>query len=126
MSSRRRPGFLSLPRELRDTIYHHYLFEPEGYHFNLASGKLCASGNRPVNLALMRTCTAVAAEMHHLPLRTNVVHFSTSADPSESERTISARFAMLLEYFEQGRIAALTLSREPSLRPYQTRRWMPN
>ncbi len=120
MSSRPRPGFLSLPRELRDTIYHHYLFEPEGYHFNLASGKLCASGNRPVNLALMRTCTAVAAEMHHLPLRTNVVHFSTSADPSESERTISARFAMLLEYFEQGRIAALTLSREPSLRPYQT------
>ncbi|CAO1604243.1 hypothetical protein XANCAGTX0491_007806 [Xanthoria calcicola] len=120
MSSRPRPGFLSLPRELRDTIYRHYLFEPEGYHFNLASGKLCASDNRPVNLALLRTCTAVAAEMHHLPLRTNVLHFSTSADPSESERIISARFGMLLDYFGRGRIAALRLLREPSLRPYQT------
>ncbi|KAL8758320.1 MAG: hypothetical protein Q9199_001576 [Rusavskia elegans] len=113
-------AFFRLPRELRDTIYHLYVFEPEGYHFHLASGKLRASGNRPINLALMRTCTTVAAEMRHLPLRSNVLHFSTSADPSESERTISARFDMLLSYMQLGRFKTLDSLGWLPLRRYQT------
>lgn len=113
-------GFFRLPRELRDSIYRLYVFEPEGYHIHLASGKLRASGNRPINLALMRTCTTVAAEMHHLPLRSNVLHFSTSTDPSESERTISARFDMLLSYMHLGRVKTLDSLKWLPLRRYQT------
>ncbi len=86
--------FLQLPREVRDPIYHYYVYEPDGYHFDYQSGKLRASGNRPVDLALMYTCKAIAAEMQHLALRSNVLHFSTIG--SEAERLQAGRFDMYI------------------------------
>ncbi|KAL8885505.1 MAG: hypothetical protein Q9215_006645 [Flavoplaca cf. flavocitrina] len=56
-------SFFSLPRELRDTIYHFYLLEPEGYFYDLESGKLRAHGKRRIDLALVRTCSAIATEI---------------------------------------------------------------
>ncbi|KAL9023515.1 MAG: hypothetical protein Q9196_007154, partial [Gyalolechia fulgens] len=113
-------AFLSLPRELRDTIYHHYVFEADGYHFDYESGKLRASGNRPIHLALMYTCTSVAAEMHHLALGSNVLNFSTSANPSETERRNAARFDMSLSRIQSGRSDALTAMGKPEFLRYKT------
>ena len=70
-------GFLSLPRELRDTIYLYYVIEWNGYHYQYESGKFRTSDGRRIELALMYTCTCVAKEMHHLALNNNVLHFST-------------------------------------------------
>ena len=72
-----RTGFLDLPRELRDMIYHHYIFEPDGYHYDYESGKLRTSKKCRIYLALERTCKVVAQEMHHLALGSNVLHFWT-------------------------------------------------
>ena len=121
MPSSRPPfSFFTLPRELRDTIYHFYLYEPEGYHYDLESGKLRAHGKRHIDLALVRTCSAIAAEMHHLPLQVNVLHFSTSSDPLESERSLSAHFDMLLTHKQLGDCLALFVVNEPTLSHYRT------
>ncbi|KAI4118026.1 MAG: hypothetical protein LQ345_001826 [Seirophora villosa] len=114
-------GFLSLPHELRDMIYQYYVFEPDGYHFDLASGKLRASGNRPINLALMYTCTLVAAEMHHLALQSNVLNFSTSITPSAIERKKAAHFDIIFARIESGRADALaSLKLDSTFHRYKT------
>lgn len=114
-------GFLSLPRELRDIIYHYYVFEAEGYRFDLDCCKLRASGNRPIDLALMYTCSTVAREMHHLALGSNVLHFFTSESPSKTERSKAARFEMALERIEFGRLLALTYLHDvPASHRYRT------
>lgn len=77
MPSDTRLSFLDLPRELRDIIYHHYVFELDGYHFDYETGKLRASNKRRIDLALEYTCRIVAKEMHHLALESNILHFST-------------------------------------------------
>ncbi|MCJ1457863.1 hypothetical protein MMC28_008232 [Mycoblastus sanguinarius] len=109
-------GFLSLPRELRDTIYHLYVFEADGYHFDYESGKLRASGNRPIDLALMYTSTFVAAEMHHLALRSNVLHFSTL----KSEQRKAAHFEMFFAHFELCKCETLTSLKKPPFHRYKT------
>ncbi|KAL8880190.1 MAG: hypothetical protein Q9198_002350 [Flavoplaca austrocitrina] len=113
-------SFFSLPRELRDTIYHFYLLEPEGYFYDLESGKLRAHGKRRIDLALVRTCSAIATEMYHLPLQINVLHFSTSSDPLESERSVSAHFDVLLTHKQLGNCLALFVVNEPTLSHYRT------
>ncbi|KAL8852642.1 MAG: hypothetical protein Q9221_002522 [Calogaya cf. arnoldii] len=96
-SSRPPLGFLSLPRELRDIIYRLYVFEPEGYPYDYESRKLRAHGNRHIDLALMRTCSVVAAEMHHLPLGINVLHFYTSTPEVDAKLALRyPEFAPLL------------------------------
>lgn len=112
-------GFLNLLRELRDTIYHHYVFEADGYHFDYESGKLRAPANRPIDLALTYTCTFIAAEMHHLALRTNVLNFSTVY--SETERIKAARFDMFFDQFQSYKSATLRTLSEPTFHPYKTR-----
>ena len=92
---------LSLPRELRNNIYHYYLFEADGYHFDFASGKLRASCNRPIDLALMYTCSTIAAEMRHLALGCNVINFWTVG--TENERLKALHFHKFLSDLEHWR-----------------------
>ncbi|KAL8768402.1 MAG: hypothetical protein Q9209_005308 [Squamulea sp. 1 TL-2023] len=106
--------FLSLPCELRDTIYYHYVFEVDGYHFNHETGKFRASGNRYIDLALMYTCTSVAAEMHHLALGSNVLNFSTSKVSSATERRKAALFNMYLSHIQCDRSRITDFLREES------------
>ena len=113
MSSR--VGFLSLPRELRDTIYYYYVFEANGYHFEYESGKLRAN-DRPIDLALMYTCTSIAAEMHYLPLNYNVIHFSTV----KTEASKAAYFGMFFSHIEQCRRDILNALTRPEFRHHLT------
>ncbi|KAL8872951.1 MAG: hypothetical protein Q9174_001513 [Haloplaca sp. 1 TL-2023] len=112
--------FFHLPRELRDTIYHYYLFEPEGYHYHLDSGKLRTKDNRSIDLNLMYTCSAIAAETHHLPFRCNILHFSTSEYPSQYERATAERFDHLLKYIREGKKRTLDTIKYPPLAHYRT------
>lgn len=75
---------LSLPRELRDRIYHYYLEDPDGYHFDFDSCKLRRSDGQHIDLSLMYTCTFIAGEMRGLALKINPAVFSTVS--SERER----------------------------------------
>ena len=108
--------FLSLPRELRNTIYHHYVFEPDGYHFHYDSGKLRASGNRLIDLALMCTCSLVATEMHYLALRSNVIHFHT-LDTKPRDAMYFDRYVHLIEHSKNVLLGAL---RVPGFQHYRT------
>ena len=109
-------SFLSLPRELRNTIYHHYVFEPDGYHFDYDSGKLRASGNRLIDLALMYTCSLVATEMHHLALRSNAIHFYTL----DTEPKDAMYFDRYLDLIEHSKMVILAALRVPEFQHYRT------
>ncbi|KAL8993394.1 MAG: hypothetical protein Q9169_006384 [Polycauliona sp. 2 TL-2023] len=114
-------GFLDLPRELRDFIYHHYAYEKEGYHYHTESSRLRAPGNQRIDLAFMYTCSTVAREMHHLALGTNVLHFFTSESPSYTERNKAARFDWALQRIDDGRLDAFhDMYEEPGLHHYRT------
>ena len=67
----------TLPRELRDEIYEHYVLERDGYHHNVDTGKLSLVNRKPIDLRLMHTCRAIAQEMKDVGLRTNTVTFKT-------------------------------------------------
>jgi hypothetical protein len=73
------PGsrFLQLPRELRDEIYAHYLWEETGYVHVAKTNKLQRADGRPIDLALIRTCRLVAEEMRGLPLKVNSITFKS-------------------------------------------------
>ncbi|KAL8899406.1 MAG: hypothetical protein Q9207_006219 [Kuettlingeria erythrocarpa] len=119
--SRSPSALLGLPRELRDIIYHYYVDEAEGYRYDLESGKLRASDKRPIDLALMYTCSTIAKEMHHLALGSNIIHFFTSESPSETERSKAARFEISFDRIQYGRSCALTYLHDvPMLRQYRT------
>lgn len=61
-----------LPRELRDVIYHHYLYNEDGLIYSFETNKL------PVDLSLTYTCRAAALELRGLALRLNKVVFCTT------------------------------------------------
>ncbi|KAL8690126.1 MAG: hypothetical protein Q9218_004358 [Villophora microphyllina] len=107
-------GFLSLPRELRNTIYHYYVFEADGYYFEYESGKLRTSGNRPIDLALMYTCTFVAAEMHQLALRSNTLNFATICSDK------AYRFEVLFEQLRSYRDKIVHTLIHPTISLYHT------
>ncbi|KAL8927295.1 MAG: hypothetical protein Q9208_002472 [Pyrenodesmia sp. 3 TL-2023] len=87
----------------------------------MESGKLRAPGDRPIDLALMYTCSTVAGEMHHLALGSNVLHFFTSESPTKTERSRAARFEMAWERIQLGRSCALTYLHDvPTIRRYRT------
>ncbi|KAK0655016.1 hypothetical protein B0T16DRAFT_362056, partial [Cercophora newfieldiana] len=90
----RQPRILQLPRELRDQIYHDYLWVENGYVYDFDAGKLRMSHTNPlspIDLALIYTCRLIASEMGGLPLRLNTVHIRTSS--SEQARTRAGRWA---------------------------------
>ncbi|KAF1965109.1 hypothetical protein BU23DRAFT_490703, partial [Bimuria novae-zelandiae CBS 107.79] len=66
-------SFLRLPRELRDEVYFHYVYERDGYFHDVQSNRLRTSTGAPIDLALMRTCKQVASEMDGLALRENTI-----------------------------------------------------
>ena len=85
-----------LPRELRDMIYDYYTTEDGGYHFWPESGKLRTSSGDKIELSLMYSCKATAAEMRDMPFRNNVIHFKTS--PADNRSSPHVRdFSALLE-----------------------------
>ncbi|KAH6876278.1 hypothetical protein BKA58DRAFT_310657 [Alternaria rosae] len=61
-----------LPRELRDLIYHYYLFNEDGLVYNFETNKL------PVDLSLTYTCRVVALELRGLALQLNKIVFQTT------------------------------------------------
>ncbi|KAI4665267.1 uncharacterized protein J4E78_002727 [Alternaria triticimaculans] len=73
-----------LPRELRDLIYHHYLFNEAGLAYNFDTNKV------PVDLSLMCTCRAAALELRGLALRLNKIVFRTSY--TDATRTHASMF----------------------------------
>ncbi|KAF4443325.1 hypothetical protein FACUT_1382 [Fusarium acutatum] len=99
------PGrFLSLPHEIRQLIYRAYFTLEDGYAFQPRSGKLAAVNGQPLDLALMYTCRLIASETKSLPLKHNLVSFSTVYDPEW--RSWAGRFDCLLrtQYFMQEHI----------------------
>lgn len=91
-------SFLSLPRELRDSIYNYYVFEPDGYYYDFTSNKLRASKNRPIALTFMYTCKQVGDEMRHLALGANMIDFSTTQ--TQTNRLNAGRFGALFEQMQ--------------------------
>ncbi|KAK4441985.1 hypothetical protein QBC34DRAFT_456898 [Podospora aff. communis PSN243] len=75
---------LTVPREIRDHIYHEYLFNENGYLPCL----------KPIDLALTYTCRQIADEMRGLALRLNTVIFTTLY--SDELRTRAGRWNILL------------------------------
>ena len=114
MSSR--PGFLTLPRELRDTIYGLYIFEPDGYHYDYKSNKLRTSSNRPIRLDFMYTCSTIATEMHNLALGSNVINFSTISTDSE----LAHRFDYAVRGIHAKTSSILEPLREPAMQRFRT------
>ena len=110
--------FLNLPREVRDAIYHHYVFEADGYHLDYASGKLRRPGDRPIDLALMYTCRAVALDIRHLALSSNVLHFSTIG--SDKERSQADRFDLYFREVNEYKSEVLRSLSEPRFHGYMT------
>jgi hypothetical protein len=92
-----------LPRELRDRVYHFYVFEPEGLHHHCddRGGYLRTSTGEPIDVRLMRTCQVVAHELNGLALKINTITFTTadrtSAHPLRSD---ALRFKRLLDAFD--------------------------
>jgi hypothetical protein len=91
-----------LPRELRDEIYAHCTYEPEGYHHvyqESGPGELLKSNREPIDLSLKATCKKIAQELESIALTTNAVH--SYPNDSHSDYLISSRalrFQRLDEY----------------------------
>jgi hypothetical protein len=69
--------FFKLPRELRDSIYQHYVTVEGGYHQNSITGKLVNANGQPIDLALAYACKLTAVEMRGFPFKMNAIVFST-------------------------------------------------
>ena len=110
--------FLALPRELRDKIYHDYVYEDDGYHYNFTSGRLQASSGQKIDLALMYTCKSIAEEMHHIALESNVINFTTIS--SESVYTDAGRFDRYFRAVNNYKSGMLFCLKEPKLRCFVT------
>ena len=106
--------FFKLPRELRDKIYHLYVFEPDGYYFDYESGKLRTSDNRPIDLNFIYTCKSIAVEMHHLALGSNVINFSTV----KSQRLKAGQFYSLYHHTYLSKSVVLLPLSEPMFHHY--------
>lgn len=117
--------FLKLPRELRDLIYPYYVFEVDGYHFDYSASTFRRADGRPLDLSLMYTCKMIRAEMHSIPLQTNLLVFATAC--SESERLRAGRFQRLLNRLLEMRCFVLASTRlVPRMRSFLTPKIMAN
>jgi hypothetical protein len=72
--------FFSLPSELREEIYFHYVYNSSGCHYDLATRKMRDAAGLPINLALIFTCKMIASEMSGLALQHNTITFTTAED----------------------------------------------
>jgi hypothetical protein len=88
-----------LPRELREEVYYHYVWDENGYNHNPISATLQTSNNDAINLGLQLTCKRIAKEMEGLALRMNSINFRTllSASDVTNEPSNAALFEQLLE-----------------------------
>lgn len=111
-------SLLRFPREVRDIIYHYYVFEADGYHFDYKSGKFRTSDNRPIDLALISTCSTVAAELPHCALKSNVLHFWTLG--SENERLHAWHFECFIKELRNYKLTTLRSLSELPYRHYMT------
>jgi len=81
-SEQQQSRLFRLPRELRDLVYEHYVFEEEGllYDPNLAR-MFCRSSTSSVRTnpqsGLERTCRKAAEELKGVAWKTNTIHFET-------------------------------------------------
>ncbi|KXH38860.1 hypothetical protein CNYM01_11349 [Colletotrichum nymphaeae SA-01] len=76
---------LSIPREVRNLIYEHYVIVEGGYIYEsdgLLGGRLKRADGRPIDLNLMYACRLLANEMRHLALRSNTLTFFTITSDS--------------------------------------------
>lgn len=109
--------FLSLPREVRDEIYGHYVRTDCGYVCNsetliartlninssgstdgnlgIIAGVLERADGHPIDLGLSLTCKLVADEMRGVALRKNTITFSTAT--SEELRIVALQFDILIK-----------------------------
>ena len=102
--------FLSLPRELRNIIYEHYVLdEGDGYHFNHSKRKFRASNGQPIDLSLMYTCKCVNAEMRGLHLGKNILIFSTMS--LEGKDSTATRFHWALNGLLNEKMQQLSVKR---------------
>lgn len=97
-------SFFSLPRELRDQIYISYVSTENGYYFDSVTERLRDSGGSPLDLALMYTCKAIAAEMEGIALRQNSITFTTFRGQSD----VAERFDRYVREREEALDAMLT------------------
>jgi hypothetical protein len=77
----------NLPQELRDQIYHHYVFEQTGYIFDSGTGKMKVNTSVPsaenidlpnqICQSLRLTCKLAAEETRGLALQNNEMVFKT-------------------------------------------------
>ena len=118
-----RPAFLDFPREVRDMIYESYVTETDGYHFDHESKKLRAA-DRPIDLSLMYTCKCIAAEMSGLPLKLNVIRFTTGS--SESERFKAFLLSQLMANLARDRRGAFNTSKGSPFASRQPAFWTPD
>jgi hypothetical protein len=80
--SQRQSAFFRLPRELRDLIYEHYVFEEDGLLYDPKTREMFCRSSTPGTMtrpedSLPRTCRQATEEMKGITWRTNVVHFGT-------------------------------------------------
>ncbi|KAF2439618.1 hypothetical protein P171DRAFT_490310 [Karstenula rhodostoma CBS 690.94] len=88
---------ISLPREIRDMIYHEYVYSEEGYMYDLPSGKLRHASGALVDLNLRHTCAQIANETRGLALKQNTITFSTYY--SDETSMYGARLEKLMKDF---------------------------
>ncbi|KAF6840977.1 hypothetical protein CMUS01_03750 [Colletotrichum musicola] len=108
------PTLLSLPREIRDNIYEHYVASDGGLVCD--SEKLIASrlrrtqDDRPIDVELVYTCKMIREEMKGfgLFLRFNTIHFSTVT--STDLRVLATRFDGLMCNLDRGRADLLAVA----------------
>ena len=111
--------FLRLPRELRDIIYSYYALEADGLYFDYDASTFRKADGRPRDLSLVYTCKTIRAEMHDIPLKTNLLVFATAC--SESQRLRAGRFQRLLDGLLEMRCFVLASTRlVPHMRSFLT------
>ena len=105
------PGFLNLPRELRDAIYEYYVAHPDGYRYNLETGKLQISDGSTIETSFMYTCKQIAAEMKGLALRYNTITFIATLKRNPNTVMRATRFHTIMKTIHERRLSLLNLCR---------------
>ncbi|KAK1829761.1 hypothetical protein QBC39DRAFT_355838 [Podospora conica] len=92
-----RAHLLSMPGEIRDMIYEHYIRidAEDGYILHFETGKLRTATKKPIDLNLMYTCRQVADEMQGLALKIQPITFKTLYSRDLSFRAARFRRALI-------------------------------
>ena len=109
---------LALPREMRDKIYYHYVYEDDGYRFDFTSGRLQVSSGQKLNLILKYICKSIAAEMRLVALGSNTINFTTIS--LESVYMNAGRFHRYFRAVDNYKSGILQTSNKPRFRRFVT------